>query len=143
MTPYHAQKSCLSSEHTLNPNLAFFFFLQLSLLLNSWNFLPIHISICCVCVSNIYVSVCVCICIPFCVCMCACICVFVCATICVHVYVLTRCKQGKVDGSLLLVKRITCSHVDEILIFLKFQLNGALKNVLSNYECYNHNISNF
>ncbi len=36
-------------------------------------------------------------------------------------------------------------HVDEILIVLKFQLNGALKNtyVLSNYECYNHNISKF
>jgi hypothetical protein len=34
-------------------------------------------------------------------------------------------------------------HVDEILIF--FQFNGALKNIyaLSNYECYNHNISNF
>jgi len=36
-------------------------------------------------------------------------------------------------------------HVDEILIKKKIQLNGALKNtyVLSNYECYNHNISNF
>jgi hypothetical protein len=29
-------------------------------------------------------------------------------------------------------------HVDEILIFLKFQINGALKDtyVLSNYVCY-------
>ncbi len=36
-------------------------------------------------------------------------------------------------------------HVNEILIFLKFQVNGALKYtyVLSNYACYNHNISNF
>jgi hypothetical protein len=36
-------------------------------------------------------------------------------------------------------------HVDEILIFLKFQLSGALKDtyVLSNYGCYNHNISNY
>jgi hypothetical protein len=36
-------------------------------------------------------------------------------------------------------------HVDEILIFKKFQISGALKNiyVLSNYECYNHNIFNF
>jgi hypothetical protein len=34
-------------------------------------------------------------------------------------------------------------HVDEILIFLKFQFNGTLKDiyVLSNYGCYNHNIS--
>jgi hypothetical protein len=33
--------------------------------------------------------------------------------------------------------------VDEIYIFLKFQFNGALKDnyVLSNYACYNHNIS--
>jgi hypothetical protein len=36
-------------------------------------------------------------------------------------------------------------HVDEMLIFKKFQLSGALKDtyVLSNYGCYNHNISNF
>jgi hypothetical protein len=36
-------------------------------------------------------------------------------------------------------------HVNDLLIFLKLQLSGALKNtyVLSNYECYNHNISNF
>jgi hypothetical protein len=36
-------------------------------------------------------------------------------------------------------------HVDEILIFLRFQFSGALKNiyVLLNYGCYNHNISNF
>jgi hypothetical protein len=36
-------------------------------------------------------------------------------------------------------------HVNEILIFKKFQLSEALKHtyVLSNYECYNHNISNF
>jgi hypothetical protein len=36
-------------------------------------------------------------------------------------------------------------HVDEILIFFKFQINGALKNtyVLSNYACYNQNISKF
>jgi hypothetical protein len=35
-------------------------------------------------------------------------------------------------------------HVDEILILRKSQLSGALKNtyVLSNYECYDHNISN-
>jgi hypothetical protein len=35
-------------------------------------------------------------------------------------------------------------HVDEILI-KKIQLSGALKNiyVLSNYECYNDNMSNF
>ncbi len=36
-------------------------------------------------------------------------------------------------------------HIDEILILLKFQLNGALKYtyVLSHYGCYNHNISNY
>jgi hypothetical protein len=36
-------------------------------------------------------------------------------------------------------------HVDEILIFKNIQINGAqkYKYVLSNYECYNHNISNF
>jgi hypothetical protein len=36
-------------------------------------------------------------------------------------------------------------HVDEILIFKKFQISGALKNiyVLSKHECYNHNIFNF
>ncbi len=36
-------------------------------------------------------------------------------------------------------------HVDEILIKKKIQLSRALKNtyVLSNYECYNHNISKF
>jgi hypothetical protein len=34
---------------------------------------------------------------------------------------------------------------DEILIFKKFQFSGGVKNiyVLSNYEFYNHNISNF
>jgi hypothetical protein len=34
-------------------------------------------------------------------------------------------------------------HENEILILKKIQLSGALKNtyVLSNYECYNHNIS--
>jgi len=36
-------------------------------------------------------------------------------------------------------------HVDEILIFKKFQLSGTIKNnsVFSNYEFYNHNISKF
>ncbi len=36
-------------------------------------------------------------------------------------------------------------HGNEILIKKIIQLSGALKNtyVLSNYECYNHNISNF
>jgi len=36
-------------------------------------------------------------------------------------------------------------NVNEILIFKEFQLSGALKNtyVSLNYECYNHNISNF
>ncbi len=36
-------------------------------------------------------------------------------------------------------------HVDEILILKKIQLSATLKNtyVLSNYECYNHNISKF
>jgi hypothetical protein len=35
-------------------------------------------------------------------------------------------------------------HIDEILIFLKIQLNGTLKNtyIISNFECYNHNTSN-
>jgi hypothetical protein len=35
-------------------------------------------------------------------------------------------------------------HVDEILIFKKLQVNGALKDtyILSNYICYNHNVSN-
>jgi hypothetical protein len=34
-------------------------------------------------------------------------------------------------------------HVDEILILKFFQFNGTLKDtyVLSNYGCYNHNIS--
>jgi hypothetical protein len=34
-------------------------------------------------------------------------------------------------------------HVDEILIFQKFQVNEALKGIyeLSNYACYNYNIS--
>jgi hypothetical protein len=51
-------------------------------------------------------------------------------------------------------KKINCTkcpilqngpHVDEILIFKKFELSGALQNtcVLSNYERYNHNISIF
>jgi hypothetical protein len=36
-------------------------------------------------------------------------------------------------------------HVNEILTFDFFQINGALKdtNALSNYACYNHNISKF
>jgi hypothetical protein len=36
-------------------------------------------------------------------------------------------------------------HVDGILLFLNFQLSGVLKYtyVLSNYGCYNHNISNY
>jgi hypothetical protein len=36
-------------------------------------------------------------------------------------------------------------HVNEILIFFKFQVKGALKDtyVLSTYACYNHNISKF
>jgi len=36
-------------------------------------------------------------------------------------------------------------HVDETLIFLKIQFSGALKYtyVLSNYGCYNYNISNY
>jgi len=36
-------------------------------------------------------------------------------------------------------------HVHEILIFENFQLSRALKNtyVSLNYECYNHNTSNF
>ncbi len=36
-------------------------------------------------------------------------------------------------------------HVNEILILKKIQVTGALKNtyVLSNYACYNHNISKF
>ncbi len=36
-------------------------------------------------------------------------------------------------------------HVDEILIFKNIHINGAqkYKHVLSNYECYNHNISKF
>jgi hypothetical protein len=36
-------------------------------------------------------------------------------------------------------------HVDEILILKKIQFSGALKDtyVLSNYGCYNHNISNY
>jgi hypothetical protein len=36
-------------------------------------------------------------------------------------------------------------HVDEILIFLRFQFSGTLKNtnVLLYYGCYNHNTSNF
>jgi hypothetical protein len=36
-------------------------------------------------------------------------------------------------------------HVDEILIFQKFQVNGALKYiyVLLSYACYNYNISKF
>ncbi len=36
-------------------------------------------------------------------------------------------------------------HVDEILILKKIRFNGALKDtyVLSNYGCYNHNISNY
>jgi hypothetical protein len=36
-------------------------------------------------------------------------------------------------------------HVDEIFIYFLKKLNIALKNtyVLSNYECYNHNILNF
>jgi hypothetical protein len=36
-------------------------------------------------------------------------------------------------------------HVDEILILKKFQFSGVLRNtyVLSNYGCYNHNISNY
>ncbi len=36
-------------------------------------------------------------------------------------------------------------HVDEILIFKIFQVNGTLKDtyLLSKYACYNHNISKF
>jgi hypothetical protein len=36
-------------------------------------------------------------------------------------------------------------HVNEILLFLNFQVNGALKDiyVLSNYACYDHNILKF
>ncbi len=36
-------------------------------------------------------------------------------------------------------------HVDEMFIFFKFQLRGAIKNiyVLSKYGCYNHNVSKF
>jgi hypothetical protein len=36
-------------------------------------------------------------------------------------------------------------YIDEILILKNFQFSGALKYtfVLSNYGCYNHNISNF
>jgi hypothetical protein len=35
-------------------------------------------------------------------------------------------------------------HVNEILIYIFFQLSGALKKFsLLNYECYNHNISKF
>jgi hypothetical protein len=36
-------------------------------------------------------------------------------------------------------------HVDEIFFNFKFQFSGALKyiSVLSNYGCYNHNISSY
>jgi hypothetical protein len=36
-------------------------------------------------------------------------------------------------------------HVDEILIFLKFQFSEVQKDtyVLSNYGCFNRNISNY
>jgi hypothetical protein len=36
-------------------------------------------------------------------------------------------------------------HVDEISIKKKNQVSGALKDIyiVSNYACYNHNISNF
>jgi hypothetical protein len=36
-------------------------------------------------------------------------------------------------------------HVNEILLFKKNQFSGVLKYtyVLSNYGCYNHNISNY
>ncbi len=96
MMPYHVQENCLLSEPTLNPNIALLFFPpQLSFLLNSWNFLPMYISICCVCpcVFDAYVSACVCICIHFCVCVCVCIylsmyvCVSIHAYLCVCVYV--------------------------------------------------------
>jgi hypothetical protein len=60
----------------------------------------------------------------------------------------------KVELSRIFLKNSTCTkclilqnglHVDEILILKKNQLSETLKNtyVLSNYECYNHNISNF
>jgi len=60
----------------------------------------------------------------------------------------------KIELSIILKNISTCAkcpslqnglHVDEILIFKKNQLSGALKNtyVSSNYECYNHNISKF
>jgi hypothetical protein len=58
----------------------------------------------------------------------------------------------KIELSIILKIISTCTkcpvlqngvHVDEILIFKKFQLRGALKDtyVLSNYESYNRNIS--
>ncbi len=60
----------------------------------------------------------------------------------------------KIELSRIILKNSTCTkclilpnglHIDEILILKNFQFSRALKNtyVLSNYECYNHNISNF
>jgi len=59
----------------------------------------------------------------------------------------------KVDVSRIFLNASTCTMFDltkwvtcnGILIFFKFQINGALKNtyVLSNYACYNQNISKF
>jgi len=57
----------------------------------------------------------------------------------------------KVELSKVSLNNYTCTkcpilqnglHVDEILIFKQFQLSRALKDtyVLSNYECYNHNM---
>jgi hypothetical protein len=58
----------------------------------------------------------------------------------------------KVKLSRIFKNNFTCTkclilllHVNEILIFLRFQFNGALKNtyVLLIFGSYNHNISNF
>jgi len=60
----------------------------------------------------------------------------------------------KIELSRIFLNDFTCTkswilqnglHVNEILIFKKNQLSGALKNtyVLSNYGCYNHDISIF
>ncbi len=60
----------------------------------------------------------------------------------------------KVDLSRIFFNALTCTkrlilqnglHVDEFIFIFEIQLSGALKDtyVLSNYACYNHNISNF
>jgi hypothetical protein len=60
----------------------------------------------------------------------------------------------KVEWSIIFKNVSTCTRcsilqnkliVNEIYIYIKFQVNGVLKNiiVLSNYENYNHNISIF